>query len=43
MEKFSVRERRIRDARAQPVWMYFNNDHDGYAITNATMLSEILK
>ena len=33
---------RIRNARAKRVWIYFNNDFDGYAIKNATMLSEIL-
>jgi len=34
--------RRIREARAERVWIYFNNDFDGYAIKNATMLAEIL-
>ena len=34
--------RRIRSAGAERVWIYFNNDHDGYAIKNATMLREIL-
>ena len=33
---------RIRNARAKRVWIYFNNDFDGYAIKNAAMLSEIL-
>ena len=33
---------RIRDAGADRVWVYFNNDFDGYAIKNAKMLSEIL-
>lgn len=33
---------RIRDASAERVWAYFNNDFDGYAIKNAKMLSEIL-
>ncbi|MDB5538501.1 MAG: hypothetical protein JWQ89_228 [Devosia sp.] len=33
---------RIRDAHAKRVWIYFNNDFNGYAIKNATMLSEIL-
>lgn len=33
---------RIREARAERVWIYFNNDFDGYAIKNATMLAEIL-
>ncbi len=34
--------RRIREARAKHVWVYFNNDFDGYAIKNAMMLAEIL-
>jgi uncharacterized protein YecE (DUF72 family) len=33
---------RIREAGAERVWAYFNNDFDGYAIKNASMLSEIL-
>lgn len=33
---------RIRAANAKRVWIYFNNDFDGYAIKNATMLAEIL-
>jgi uncharacterized protein YecE (DUF72 family) len=34
--------RRICDAHAKRVWIYFNNDLDGYAVKNATMLAEIL-
>ncbi|MDB5506853.1 MAG: hypothetical protein JWR75_1491 [Devosia sp.] len=34
---------RIRQARAERVWIYFNNDFNGYAIKNATMLAGILK
>jgi uncharacterized protein YecE (DUF72 family) len=33
---------RIRDARPRRVWIYFNNDHDGYAIKNATTMRRIL-
>jgi uncharacterized protein YecE (DUF72 family) len=33
---------RIRAADAKRVWVYFNNDFDGYAIKNAAMLAEIL-
>jgi uncharacterized protein YecE (DUF72 family) len=33
---------RIRRADAERVWVYFNNDFDGYAIKNARMLSTIL-
>lgn len=32
----------IREARAERVWVYFNNDFEGYAIKNATMLANIL-
>jgi uncharacterized protein YecE (DUF72 family) len=34
--------RRITAAEAKRVWLYFNNDFNGYAIKNATMLAEIL-
>jgi uncharacterized protein YecE (DUF72 family) len=34
--------RRIRAVKAKRVWIYFNNDHDGYAIKNATMLADML-
>lgn len=34
---------RIRAAGAKRVWVYFNNDFDGYAIKNAIMLREILE
>jgi len=34
--------RRIEQANARRVWVYFNNDHDGYAIKNATMLAQML-
>jgi uncharacterized protein YecE (DUF72 family) len=33
---------RIRDARGKRVWVYFNNDRDGYAIKNARTLAKIL-
>lgn len=35
--------RRIRAVKAKRIWIYFNNDHDGYAIKNATMLAAMLK
>jgi uncharacterized protein YecE (DUF72 family) len=41
-EELSDWARRIRDARAKRVWIYFNNDFNGYAIKNATMMAEIL-
>ncbi len=34
--------RRIQAVEAKRVWIYFNNDFDGYAIKNASMLAEIL-
>lgn len=34
---------RIRAADAEHVWAYFNNDFNGYAIKNATMLREMLR
>jgi uncharacterized protein YecE (DUF72 family) len=34
---------RIRAARAKRVWIYFNNDFNGYAIKNAKMLTDILR
>ncbi len=33
---------RIRDVGPRRIWAYFNNDFDGYAIKNATMLSRLL-
>lgn len=33
---------RITAAKAKRVWIYFNNDFNGYAVKNATMLAEIL-
>lgn len=42
-EELMVWARRIRDAGAQRVWVYFNNDFDGYAIKNASMLADILR
>ena len=33
---------RIRQAKARRVWVYFNNDFDGYAIKNAKMLADLL-
>ena len=42
-DELTVWADRIRAAGAERVWIYFNNDHDGYAIKNATMLAEILR
>ena len=33
---------KIRSGGAKRVWAYFNNDRDGYAISNARMLRKIL-
>ena len=41
-EELAVWASRIREAGAYRVWVYFNNDFDGYAIKNAQMLAEIL-
>jgi uncharacterized protein YecE (DUF72 family) len=41
-EELSIWADRIRKAHAKRVWVYFNNDHDGYAIKNATMLAQIV-
>ncbi len=41
-EELSDWARRIRDVDAKRVWIYFNNDFNGYAIKNATTLAEIL-
>ncbi|MDB5535488.1 MAG: hypothetical protein JWQ65_363 [Devosia sp.] len=41
-EELTTWARRIREAHAKRVWIYFNNDFDGYAIKNARMLAEIL-
>ncbi|MET3899699.1 uncharacterized protein YecE (DUF72 family) [Devosia sp. UYZn731] len=34
--------RRIHQVQAKHVWIYFNNDFNGYAVKNATMFREIL-
>lgn len=34
--------KRIRESGAKRVWIYFNNDFDGYAIKNAQMMADIL-
>jgi uncharacterized protein YecE (DUF72 family) len=34
---------RIRASGAEDVWIYFNNDRDGYAIKNALMLRRMLR
>ena len=42
-EELLVWAHRIRDAGAKRIWIYFNNDFDGYAVKNAAMLNEILR
>jgi uncharacterized protein YecE (DUF72 family) len=42
-EELLVWAHRIRDAGTKRVWIYFNNDFDGYAVKNAAMLNEILR
>ena len=34
--------KRIEESRASTVWVYFNNDRDGYAIKNARVLRQLL-
>ena len=34
---------RIRKSRAKRVWIYFNNDHDAYAVKNARAIARLLK
>ena len=34
--------RRICSLNPKRVWIYFNNDFNGYAIKNATMMEQIL-
>lgn len=41
-EELTVWAERIRNAHAKRIWVYFNNDFNGYAVKNATMLAEML-
>lgn len=34
---------RIRESRAKRVWIYFNNDREGYAVKNARAVKRLLK
>ena len=43
LEELTVWAERIRNSQARRVWVYFNNDRDGYAIKNATALAAILE
>jgi uncharacterized protein YecE (DUF72 family) len=40
--ELSVWAERIRQSGAKTVWVYFNNDRDGYSIKNAKRLSELV-
>lgn len=42
-EELEVWVKRIQQAKAQTVWIYFNNDFDGNAIKNAKTLARLLK
>jgi uncharacterized protein YecE (DUF72 family) len=42
LEELTLWAVHIREAHADRVWIYFNNDHDSYAIKNATMMAELL-
>ncbi len=40
--ELAVWAERIRNSGATTVWIYFNNDRDGYAIKNAKKMAEVL-
>lgn len=42
-EELEVWAERIRKSKAKRVWVYFNNDRDGYAIKNAKELGRLLR
>ena len=42
-EELEVWADRIRESAAKRVWIYFNNDRDGYALKNAKQLMRQLK
>jgi uncharacterized protein YecE (DUF72 family) len=42
-EELNVWSKRIRESGARRVWVYFNNDYEGYATKNARMLSSLLR
>ena len=41
-EELRVWSKRIQESGAKRVWVYFNNDYDGYATKNAHLLSSLL-
>lgn len=42
-EELTIWANRIGESRAERVWAYFNNDHNGYAIRNAKALSRLVR
>jgi uncharacterized protein YecE (DUF72 family) len=42
-QELEVWAERIRKSGAKRIWIYFNNDYEGYAIKNARMLRRLLK
>ena len=42
-EELSVWSKRIQESGAKCVWVYFNNDYEGYAKKNAHLLSSLLQ
>jgi uncharacterized protein YecE (DUF72 family) len=42
-EELSVWAKRIKESGAKRVWVYFNNDYEGYATKNAHLLSSLLR
>jgi uncharacterized protein YecE (DUF72 family) len=42
-EELAVWAERIKKSKARRVWVYFNNDREGFAIKNAKQLTKLLK
>ena len=42
-EELTVWSKRIHECGAKHVWVYFNNDYEGYATKNAHLLSSLLR
>ena len=42
-EELAVWAKRIEESRAKTVWVYFNNDRNGYALKNARAFSRLLR
>jgi uncharacterized protein YecE (DUF72 family) len=42
-EELRVWSKRIQESGAKRIWVYFNNDYDGYATKNAQLLTSLLQ